>query len=836
MRPKTLSELFFRACHRYTSQTAYLYRPRFRTLSWTYQDILNHAAHFAHLLLNHGVQKGDRVVLIGFNSPFWVASFFGIQLRGAIAVPLSPESKPEFVLNIIQQTEAKLILKNRIISTKGISLPTVCIEEVPKPSTPIHASLPALDEHDIAEIVYTSGTTGNPKGVILTHKNLLSNLAGSRKAIPVDHTMRFVSILPLFHMFEQLGGMLVPLAAGAQVSYAASLSPNHLNRIFQDDKPNRMLAVPEFLRLIYLKIKDQAETKHKLKMLEALLRISKAIPSMALRRLFFKNIHKKFGWNMHTIASGGAPLEKEVGEFWESLGIYILQGYGLTETSPVLTVNSYQERTIASVGKPVKGVTLKLSEDGEILAKGPNIFAGYWRDEQKTKEIFDEKGWLRTGDIGFFDAKGYLHIKGRKKFMIVLPSGENVYPEDIEFELNKEEGVIDSAVLGLKRNGRELVHAVLLLKKDTEATPKTIIDKVNAKLMAYQKIQGFSVWKADDFPRTPTKKVKKHEVLPIVVAEIQGKRKKELSSHAFLSLKEIVAKVAELSLQEVQDKKRLVADFNLDSLKRIELVARIESEFSVALNEAEITSQTTVGDLTTMVEEKRQKHIRYPFNPRPFGNYTTFLRGLFQIFFLKPLVLHVAPVEIKGLKNIEYIKYPVLFFSNHLSTIDAGVIYGALPLRIRKRLAVAAATEVLYETQVPWIKYAKGFLEFLFVMFPFSRSGQVKSSLEYLGRIIDRDFSVLVFPEGTMSRSGKVGEFKGGAGLLATEMGVPVVPVKLNGTQLVIPPGPEGAAPVFLWPKTHKVSVTFGKPLYIDQKMTYQEATRFIEEKMRELE
>ncbi|MCH8986742.1 1-acyl-sn-glycerol-3-phosphate acyltransferase [Patescibacteria group bacterium] len=205
------------------------------------------------------------------------------------------------------------------------------------------------------------------------------------------------------------------------------------------------------------------------------------------------------------------------------------------------------------------------------------------------------------------------------------------------------------------------------------------------------------------------------------------------------------------------------------------------------------------------------------------------------MFFLKPLVLLFSPTEIKGWENVRHIKHPVLFFSNHLSTIDAGVIYGALPSRIRKRLAVAAATEVLYETQVPWIKHAKGFLEFLFVIFPFSRTGQIKSSLEYLGRIIDRDFSVLVFPEGAMSRSGNLRAFKGGAGLLATEMGVPIVPIKLSGTQLVIPTGPEGADPVFHWPSRRRVKITFGKPFRIDQKITYQEATKLVEKKIRDL-
>ena len=832
---KTLPELFSATCAAYASNTAYIWRPQFRQLTWTYKDAWNHATSFAQILSDHGVQKGDRVILIGFNSPFWVASFFGIQLKGAIAVPLSPESKPEFILNIIQQTEAKLIFKSSILSTQEISLPVINIEEVPKPSAPVHISSPDIKEEDIAEIVYTSGTTGNPKGVILTHKNLLSNLEGSRRAIPIDHTMRFVSILPLFHMFEQMGGMLIPLAAGAQVRYAASRSPNHLGRIFHDDKPDHMLAVPEFLRLIYLRIKEQAEKKHKLKMLEAMLRISRIIPSMALRRLFFRSIHKKFGWNMHTIASGGAPLEKEVCEFWESLGIYILQGYGLTETSPALTVNRHQKRVTASVGKPIKDVILKLSKNGEVLAKGPNIFSGYWRNKQKTEEIFDENGWLQTGDIGFFDAEGYLYIKGRKKFMIVLSSGEKVHPEDIEFELNKEYGVVDSTVLGLKKNGGEMVHAVLLLKKDAESDPKAIIDKVNARLTVHQRIQDFSIWEADDFPRTPTRQVKKREVLSIITDKTHAKKEEEISSQTVSNLQKIIGKTVEIPPQKIKDASRLVADFNLDSLKRIELVARIENEFSVALDESEINSKTTVEDIRKMITEKKQKQILYPFNVRPFGSYASFLRGLLQMFFIDPLIFIFAPLEIKGLENIRHIKHPVLFFSNHLSTFDPGVIYGALPTRIRKRLTVAAATEVLYETEVPWIKYSKRFLEFLFVMFPFSRSRQVRSSLEYIGRILDRGFSVLIFPEGAMSRSEKMREFKEGTGLLAVEMGVPIIPIKLDGAQKVIPTGPEGEDPVFRWPSRHKVKITFGKPVRVDLKMTYKEATRFVEKKIQDL-
>ena len=832
MQPKTLSELFSQTCHNHVSKIAYLYRPKFRTLKWTYGDIWNHANSFAHTLQQQGIRKGDKIILVGFNSPFWIAAFFGIQLAGAIAIPLSPESKSDFIKNIISQTKAKLILKSHAVLITGTSIPVFSFEKIPRSNNKIQIPLLSLQEHDIAEIVYTSGTTGNPKGVVLTHKNLLSNLWSLQKAIPIDHTMKFVSILPLFHILEQLGGMLVPFSVGAQVSYAASLDPNHLRRIFQDDKPNYMVVVPEFLRLVSLRLKDQIKERGKLKLFNAMLGISYFLP-IVLRRRLFKNIHQGFGWKMHTFASGGAPLEKEVERFWEGLGIYVLQGYGLTETSPILTANRYQDRKIGSVGKSLQGVQIKLASDGEILTKGANVFSSYWNQEEKTKEVFNTEGWFKTGDIGFFDKDNHLYIKGRKKFMIVLPSGENAYPEDIEFELNKQKEVIDSTVIGFKRNGREEVHAVLLLKENVKI--KTIIDRVNNNLLSYQRIQSFSIWPYNDFPRTPTKKIKKLEVLSIIKTQIDNKKQKRVIDSTLSKLEKIISQIAEISSQEISDEKKLVADLGFDSLKRIELVAKIENDFSVSLDEAKITDQTTIKDLKVIISEKKHKRIRYPFNAKAFSCFTTAIRGFLQIIILKPIVFFLAPTKIKGLNNIKHIKGPALFFSNHLSSIDTAIIYKALPHKIRKKTAVATATDVLYEAEVPWIKYTRRFIELLFFTIPFDREGQVKSSLEYIGRVIDREFSTLVFPEGHISRTGKIEEFKLGTGLLGVEMGVPIVPIRILGTEKVLPSGPRGAKPTFRWPKRNNVSIIFGKPFLIDQKITYQEATHLIEEKIRNL-
>lgn len=818
----------------YSGNTAYTWRPLFRRISWTYAEILKHAQAFADVLSKHGVQKGDRIILCASNSPYWIAAFFGIQLKGAVAVPLSPESSAEFIREIMRQTNAKIIFKNKLGASEKTRVPTIFLEDVQKPLSPQSLSVnsESQSEEDIAEIVYTSGTTGNPKGVVLTHKNLLSNLKGSRSAIPVDHTMRSVSILPLFHMFEQIGGMLVPLSAGAQVSYPGSINPNHLKWIFQDDHINRMLAVPEFLRLVALRIKERAKDQGSFSMLERMLSISPFLP-MAVRRRLFGRIHKTIGWKVHTIVSGGAPLQKDVAAFFESLGIYILQGYGLTETSPVLTVNRYHERTLDAVGKPLQDVSLKLATDGEILAKGPNVFLGYWQSEEKSKEVFDEKGWFKTGDIGFFDKNGHLHIKGRKKFVIVLPTGENIYAEDLETELNKEEGVLDSTVIGFKSAGGEKPHAVFLLDPEKKANSKDIVERANQRLLSYQRIQSFSVWPEPDFPRTPTRKVKKHEVEVWVLKDLTGKHP-VVSVPTLSKLERIVAQVLEIPTQEVKDEKRLVADFNLDSLQRIELIARIENELSVALDESEITPKTTIMDLKTRILAKQQKHIRYPFNPIPFTPFIVFLRRIMQPIVFKLALLLFAPAKIHGMEHVKEVLHPSLFFSNHLSNTDAAIIYGVLPQRIRARLAAAAAADVVYESKAPLIKHSRKFLEFLFPIFPFQRrDGQAKSSFVYIGRVLDRDFSVLLFPEGQTSPTGQLQPFKQGAGLLALNMEVPVVPIKLQDTQKIIPTGQ--GHPVIQWPKRNRVKVTFGKPVMIPRKMSYQEATRFLQQKVQEL-
>jgi len=681
-----------------------------------------------------------------------------------------------------------------------------------------------INENDLAEIVYTSGTTGFPKGVMLTHKNILSNLKSALAIIALTEKDRALSILPLSHMFEQVAGMFVPLACGAQVTYPGAVNSINIAKNLVEDKITKMAAVPEFLRLILRRLEEKAEQEGKGALLAQLFTIGEKIPLMTLRRILFYPILKRFGGHLTTIVSGGAALDEAVGRKWEVMGIYILQGYGTTEASPIISANTYSDRKIASVGKPLSGVEVKIAPDGEILARGANIFPGYYKDQQKTKEAFED-GWYETDDLGFFDKDGHLHILGRKKYMIVTEAGENVYPEDLEFELNKFPEVTDSCVAGLKVGKKQTIHAVLLGKEIRN--PQNIITKVNQSLESYQQIQNYSIWPFDDFPRTVTKKVKRDEVIKFL--ETRKVEAEELLPTSAGLVEKVIAKITNQPASQIRPEKKLVEDLKMDSLERVELVALIEEETGIILDEAEIGPGTTVSDIKEKIEHQIQKTEKHEFKEWPLRPIAVTLRKLAQKLFVFPLASYFMRINVKGAENLASLPLPALFYSNHISAVDPVVVVKSLPEKIRGKLAIAAATDVIYED--PRYQKYQGLLTFLFNIFPFSRTGQIKSSLEYTGRLLDRGFSILAFPEGRVSVSGKMQVLKPGAGFLAVEMQASVIPIKISGTQKIVPPGTEPPC----WPKKGVVSVKFGNPLSFSPNTSYLQATEKIENAIRNL-
>lgn len=821
---KNLAQFIEVATKTYKDKTAFKFRPGFRAVSFTYEEVYQLSQAVVKVLKEAGIEKGDRVLIWAYNTPFWVAGFFGVQLLGAIAVPLNMTSRGDFIKKIAEITQAKFLLKSILLTRpKGLNLKFLDLETL-KPPTNISLPHVQINENDLAEIVYTSGTTGFPKGVMLTHKNILANLRSTVPLIGLTKEDRGLSILPLSHIFEQIGGMLAPLSCGAQVTYAGALNSINIRKNLIEDKITKMAAVPEFLRLIIKRLEEKAEEEGKKPILDLLFKVTPAIPLMKIRRLLFHSILKRFGGHLNTIVSGGAALDSVVGRKWEDFGIYILQGYGTTEASPGISANTYDDRKIGSVGRPIPGVQVKIASDGEILVRGENIFQGYYKDSEKTREVFED-GWYKTGDLGFFDRDSHLYIHGRKKYMIVTESGENVYPEDLEFVLNKLLGVEDSCVVGLKVGEKQIIHAVLLGKELKD--PEPIVSKANETLETYQQIQDYSVWPFDDFPRTATKKVKRDEVIKYL--QTRKIETEELLPASAGLVEKCLAQTANLPISRITPEKKLVEDLKMDSLERVELVALIEEETGVILDEAEIGPATTVAHIKERVEHKIQKIERYEFKEWPLATTILKLRKLIQKLLLFPLTSYFVKIEVSGKENLESLTLPALFYSNHLSAVDPVILVKSLPSKIRGRLAMAAASDVIYAD--PKHKKYEGFFTFLFNIFPFSRTGQIKSSLEYTGRLLDRGFSILVFPEGRVSTSGKMQSLKEGAGFLAVEMGVEVVPVKIEGTQKIVPPGTEPP----LWPKKGKVRLKFGKPLGFSPTDSYLEVTEVIEDALQKL-
>jgi len=798
-------------------------RPRWRLVELSYQDIYDRACGLAGYLQHKGVVHQDRVILIATNSPFWGCAYFGTLLAGGIVIPLNPQSTPEFIDRIIKETEAKIILKS-----SSIELPPNCsiescdidvkngIERL-EPGSEI-----AVTPDDIAQIVYTSGTTGEPKGVVLTHNNIMSCLDSIHEIIEASPSDRMVSVLPLFHVYEQVIGLLGAMRYGVSIMYAPNISSKAIGQTLREFRATKMLVVPELLESIMHKIEHRAEEAGKTKLLERIFKISSYLPYV-LRRLLFRRVHNQLGGKLRIVACGGAALPEELEEQWSQMGFIVLQGYGLTETSPVVSTNTEKNRRIGSVGKVVTGVTVTISEDKEIRVQGQNVFGGYYKNEQQTKEVFDEQGRFRTGDLGEFDKDDFLFIKGRLKYMIVTARGENVYPEDLEEALKEVEGVTDAAVVGRPENGHLMIHAVLLGEiKDGQA----IIDQANGKLARHQQIQEWSVWPEADFPRSATRKVKKNDLLAWlekagVTATQQG------GGGELTPLIKLLGSISRKDPATISAQTCLMRDLHLDSLMRIELVGRIEENFDIEVQEQQITHETTVADLEKLIGEGKKPTIKRVVKKWLLSRPVRLCADILQRCIFFPLYRLFVSIKVEGLENLKDIKGPVIFMPNHLSYADPLFVLKSLPGPLRRKTAMAAALDVLYEQY--W--YLAWFIEFLFNTYPLARkeTDNIKPGLETTGVLLDKGFSILLFPEGKISVDGNPQELKKGTGLIATEMDVPIVPIILKDVQTYFPYN------TLLPRKRGEITIRFGAPIQFDAHVSYEDARINIQENMNQI-
>ena len=824
--PDTIVDFLREAAERHGPRDALLIKPAFRYIRWTYDKLWEDSGRVATLLQRRGLSKGDQAILWGPNSPHWVLAFFGCLRAGVVLIPLDLRSAPDYVSRVISRTEPKLAFTSRFTPKGDVDLgvPEITFEELELAIADLPVPDPApIQPNDLAEIMFTSGTTGDPKGVMLTHRNLTANIEGISHYISVDSSSRLLSILPLSHMYEQMGGLFFTLHSGASVTYPTSRQPTVLSRTMRERKITTMLMVPQALELLMNGIEREVSRQGKERLWKKLLKVAERTP-FGLRRHLFRTVHKQFGGKLDLIVSGGAPLDRDLGRKWEMLGIKVLQGYGATEASPVISNHTMVERRPDSTGRPLPNVQVKISEQGEILVKGDNITPGYYNAPEETAKAFED-GWYKTGDLGYFDEDGFLHIQGRVKDMIVLSSGQNVFPQDIQTVLVKHPSVKDAVVIGLPKGTSVEVHAALILSDPDSA--RQAVDWANSQLAEQQRVRGFTVWPDEDFPRTHTLKVKNQVVIDTI---LRGAKQSTPSSPRPAStpptgardLMSIIAELSRRDLELVNDTASLGDDLDLDSLGRIELLSAIETEMGVYLDESKVSPETTVRQLSSLVEEGSRRPPMVKFPAWGMRMWARMARGLLQQGLVFPLITLAYGLKVSGKENLAGLTGPVLFASNHHLGLDNPLIFKAVTRRWRSRLAVAAAAE-LWQNPIWWVLNP-----LLGNGFPIARTGPIRPSLENLGSIMDRGWSVLIYPEGVLTVGGPMKPFMQGAGLVAVEGRVPVVPMRLDVTKF----GSPSRLPLL---RRGRVQIRFGPPLTFPPGTDYQEATSTIEEAVKAL-
>ena len=733
-----------------------IYDDGFRSHHHRYDEVAAKAHAFAARLRDAGIRKDDKVILYGENRPEWIIALWGCLLEGVNAVPIDYRSSPEFVQRIDRIVSARAILTGHEVSLPAS--PKIWTLASLNDAQSGALTTPHIHKDQVAEIIFTSGATAEPKGVIITHRNILANIIPVEKEVKKYRKyggpffpIRFLNLLPLSHMFGQAMATFIPPMLPGIVVFMRGYNPNEIVRQIRARRISVLVSVPQILEILREHLQ---QTFPELKDLR---------PTSAhwLRRWWrYRKVHRLFGWKFWSFIVGAAPLPADLESFFIELGFVVIQGYGLTETAPIVTLNHPFHARKGTVGTPIGGVEVKIADDGEILVRGENVTSGYFQHPEETAQAFED-GWFHTGDIGQREENGELVILGRKKEMIVTPEGLNVFPEDVEGVLNRLPGVRDSAVVGADR-----VHAVLILNPGTNTDE--IVRRANAELADFQRIRSVSLWPYAEFPRTEgTGKLKRLEIAKGTPPPVKSSK-----FDAAIPLE------------------------NLTSLERVERMV------ALGLDESEITGGPQAPE---------------PSNAAgfPAWNRAAFARAARRILlpaFLLPLTRIFAHIRTEGLANLDGLEPPVIFASNHQSYMDVPTILAVLPPKWRYRVAPAMRKEFFHD-HFHGTSFTNSLNYYLstafFNAFPIpQREPGALATLRYMGDLANERWCVLIFPEGKMTREGEIAPFQPGVGMIASKLDVPVVPVRIDGLHHVLHQTWRMARP-------SRVRIAFGRPLHL---------------------
>ncbi len=818
---QNLGELVLDGAVAFGSGVAFQIRRGFRIERTTFAEVGTLARKTASWLRAQGLVAGDRVAVWSVNMPEYAVLLFGSWLAGLVVVPVDIRTRQDVADRFMAAARPAIGFKSRLLEGRfGPPVrETYALEDLFDliRSTEPLLQPPALSRDTLCEIAYTSGTTAAPKGVMLTHGNFLSETEGMQIAFPLNRSDRVMSLLPLSHVFEQAIDLLLTYSFGVSVTYVPRPNAATISRTLREESITCFVTVPELLRTLIAGIERRARDEHKWVLWQLSHKLARGLPLPA-RRLLFRSVHTAMGGHLRFIASGSAPLDLKSAETLERMGIRVFEGYGLTEVAAAATTNNWTAARLGSVGRPIPGVEVEIAGDGEILLRGGTVTPGYFDNPDLTARSFVD-GWLRTGDVGHIDTEGFLHITGREAFRLVLSSGQKVYPEDLEQALNRHPLVKDSCVVGVDRDGGETVHAVLLM--DVPARAAEVIREVNHGLAAHQQISGWTVWSDPDFPRTPLLKVDRKMVQTAVKhqqtqLQVQAPTAPTAVAGPLVSL---IARITERPLAEVRDEAELGSDLGLDSLGMVELASAIEDDLGRVVDELRLSPETTVGELRRLVAASpaTQTGPRPATWPRRW--WARGLRRLLQWIAFR-LQDHWMSFEVIHPERAANLPLPCILIFNYQGPYVPLAMLRAMPSRVRSRVAIAVSAHFFKGRDRP----AGELVAMSAQGFPFATSeeGAVRPSLEEMGRWLDDGYAVIISPEGGPEENDQLRPFHGGAGLMAVEMGVPVIPFRVEGYGRLFPPNP----PFPYFPnRKGRFRLIVGEALTFSKTTTYQEAT-----------
>jgi long-chain acyl-CoA synthetase len=825
------------------NEVAVRYRRGYRMETWTYARIAGQANCVARELESRGIGKGDAILLWGENSPEWIAAFFGCLLRGAVIVPIDHGSTAEFAARVAREVNAKLIFRGRVLPDIGSPDDPIILESLTeltdhRDSSPYPA--PPLSRLDTLEIIFTSGTTAEPRGVVISHGNVLANIEPVEREIRkylryerIFHPLRFLNLLPLSHVFGQMLGIFIPPFLAGTVVFIDSLKPSGLIEVIRDERISVLVAVPRFIESLQREILRQMERDGRTQQFNENFAHAEN-EHFLLRWWRFRRIHSLLGWKFWAFISGGAALPEQVESFWNRLGYAVIQGYGMTETTSLISLNHPFRSAKGSIGKVFPGMEIRVDEQGEILVRGENVAAAY-RQHDQTQSVSESDGWFRTGDMGETDAEGRLYFKGRRKNVIVTPAGMNIYPEDLERAVRSQPGVRDCVVIGIERDGNAEPCAVLLFEDPPRANQAAIIESANRSLAEYQKIRHWFLWPDPDFPRTPTLKPLLPRIREIVNAKLDSAA---TSPDGNSSLATLIAQITGRPVASGSRNATLDADLHMTSVDRVELLSALESRYQTDLSDVRFSEVSTVGQLEKLLMESPPAPTEHLYPRWPQNWLTTAVRLAVYYLLAWPATYILAAPRIRGRENLRGLRGPVLLVANHVTYLDIAWILPALPARLRNRLATAMRAERLAEMRRPPkdmnpFNSLRERLDYflalsLFNVFPLpQRSGFLKS-FSFAGDLADRNWNILIFPEGQTTEDGRIAPFRAGVGLLAKQLNIPVVPMRLAGlfdlrqaNRILTRPG--------------HVQVTIGRPVSFSADQDPNEITKELERRVLEL-